>query len=121
MLVNKNVLPEKGLLEKAATMKRFEYQPLGSELKEETSISEKQCQELDKVDGINTTVLNEKHVNLDLVYNNFHFNKFSVTDEDVTDLSDDKKYKHLQKFLKKINELRKVKSRMVGTKKEMLS
>ena len=39
MLVNINVLPEKGLLEKAATMKRFEYQPLGSELKEETSIS----------------------------------------------------------------------------------
>ena len=41
MLVNmsfssKDVLPEKGLLEKAATIKRFEYSPLGKELKAQT-------------------------------------------------------------------------------------
>ena len=32
-LMGKVVLPEKDLLEKAATMKRFEYSPLGKELK----------------------------------------------------------------------------------------
>ena len=32
-LTSKDVLPEKYLLEKAATMKRFEYSPLGKELK----------------------------------------------------------------------------------------
>ena len=31
-LTEKYVLPEKGLVEKAATMKRFEYSPLGKEL-----------------------------------------------------------------------------------------
>ena len=32
-LTGKNVLPVKGLLEKATTIKRFDYSPLGSELK----------------------------------------------------------------------------------------
>ena len=32
-LAEKDVLPEKELLEKAATIKRFEYSPLGSKLK----------------------------------------------------------------------------------------
>ena len=35
-LTVKDVLPEKDLLEKAATMKRFEYLSLGKELKTET-------------------------------------------------------------------------------------
>ena len=36
-LTGKDVLPEKDLLEKAATIKRFEYSLLGSELKKQTS------------------------------------------------------------------------------------
>ena len=32
-LTSDDVLPEKGLLEKAASIKRFEYSPLGNELK----------------------------------------------------------------------------------------
>ena len=39
---------KKDLLEKAATIKRFEYLPLGSELKLQTSIAEKQYKRLDK-------------------------------------------------------------------------
>ena len=35
-LTGKDILPEKDLLEKAATMKRFEYSPLGKELKAQT-------------------------------------------------------------------------------------
>ena len=37
-LTSKHVLPEKDLLEKAATMKRFEYSALGKELKAQTGI-----------------------------------------------------------------------------------
>ena len=36
------------MLEKAATMKRFEYSPLGKELKKQTSVAEKQHQSFDK-------------------------------------------------------------------------
>ena len=87
-----------------------------SEFKKKTSIAEKQYQELDNIHGLSKTILNRNRENSDLVYNNFKFNKFNITDEEFNDLSDDKKYKHLQKFFKRINELRKVKSRTVNTK-----
>ena len=41
-LTGKDVLPEKDLSEKAATMKIFEYLPLGKELKAPTDIGKKQ-------------------------------------------------------------------------------
>ena len=48
-LTGKNVLPEKDLLEKVATLlKRFEYSPLGKELKAQTDIAKKQRKGLDK-------------------------------------------------------------------------
>ena len=47
-LTGKDALREKDLLEKAATMKRFEYSLLGSELKKQTCIAEKQYKRLDK-------------------------------------------------------------------------
>ena len=40
-LADKVVLPEKELLEKAVTMKRFKYSPLDKELKAETDIEKK--------------------------------------------------------------------------------
>ena len=40
-LTGEKVLPEKGVLEKAATIKRFEYSPLGSELKKQIDIANK--------------------------------------------------------------------------------
>ena len=89
-----------------------------SEFKKQTSIAEKQYQELDNIHGLNKTILNRNWQNSDLVYNNFKFNKFNITDGEFNDLSDDTKYKHLQKFFKRINELRKVKSRTVNTKKK---
>lgn len=42
-------------------------------------------------------------MNKKLVYNNFNFNKFGITDEEFTELSDDTKYKHLQDLKKKMN------------------
>ena len=40
-LASKNVLSETDLLEKVATIKRFEYSPLGSGLKKQTDIAKK--------------------------------------------------------------------------------
>ena len=40
-LTGKDVLSEKELIEKDATMKRFEYSPLGKELKAQTDIAKK--------------------------------------------------------------------------------
>ena len=45
----KYVLPEKNLIEKATEIKQFEYSPFGNKLKKQTSIAEKQYQELYKV------------------------------------------------------------------------
>ena len=45
-LTGEDVLPEKDLLEKAATMKRFEYSSLGKDLKKQTSAAEKQYQKI---------------------------------------------------------------------------
>ena len=42
LFTGKNVLPE-NYLEKAVAIKRFEYLPLGSELKNQSSIAEKLC------------------------------------------------------------------------------
>ena len=41
-LTSKDVLPGKELLEKAATMKRFEYSPLDNELKAQTGVAKDQ-------------------------------------------------------------------------------
>ena len=41
-LTSKDVLPGKDLLEKAATMKRFEYSPLDNELKVQTGVAKDQ-------------------------------------------------------------------------------
>ena len=45
-LTGKDVLPEKELVEKAAALKRFEYSPLGTELKAQNSAAEKQYRKL---------------------------------------------------------------------------
>ena len=47
-LTGRDVLTEKGLLEKVAALKRFEYLPLGKELKVQTSAAEKQYEKLEK-------------------------------------------------------------------------
>ena len=63
-LIGKDVLPEKNLLEKATTMKRFEYYLLGTELKAKTDIAKKQYQGLDNAFNSNK---NNKNVNDSLI------------------------------------------------------
>ena len=49
LLTGKDVLPENYLLEKTATTKRFEYWPLGKELRAQTNTAQKQYQKLDDI------------------------------------------------------------------------
>ena len=46
-MTDKDVLPEKDLLEEAAVIKRFECSPLGQKLRKQTSVAEKQYQKLE--------------------------------------------------------------------------
>ena len=46
-LTGEDVLPKKDLLEKAASIKRFEYSPLCKELEKQTSIAEKHHQKFE--------------------------------------------------------------------------
>ena len=48
-MADEDLLPQKDLLEKAATMKKFWYSSLNKELNAETDIAKKQYQELHKV------------------------------------------------------------------------
>ena len=52
----KDALLEKHLLGKAATMKRFEYCPLGKELKAQTDIAKKQYQTLGSTFEVNKII-----------------------------------------------------------------
>ena len=47
-MTGKDVLPEKDLLEKVATKKRYEYLSLGKQLKSEAVIAKMKKEELDK-------------------------------------------------------------------------
>ena len=47
-MTGEEVLPEKDMLEKSATIKSFGYSPLGNEQETQTDIAKKQCQDLDK-------------------------------------------------------------------------
>ena len=47
-LTDKGILPEKDLLEKAGTMERFQYSPLGTKLKSQTDIARKQYQKVNQ-------------------------------------------------------------------------
>ena len=50
-------------MEKPATIRRFEYFPLGNKLKEQTDIAKKQYQKLDDTFKFDKTIKKEKLVN----------------------------------------------------------
>ena len=73
-MTDKDVLPEKDLSEKAATMKRCEYLSLGKELKAQPDIETKQYQkEFGKIIKKEKPTL-EDYIKSDLIYNsNYNF------------------------------------------------
>ena len=46
-LIGKGILPKENFIQKVAGIKRFEYDPLGKELKKETSVAEKHYHKFD--------------------------------------------------------------------------
>ena len=75
--IGKDVLPEIDLGEKTAALKRFEYSPLGKELKNQTSVAEKQYQKLDNTYESDKIIKKEKpklenYSKSDLIYDANH-------------------------------------------------
>ena len=73
-LTTKDVVPEKDLLEKAATMKRFKYSSLGNELKAQTDTAKKQYQKLEDTYEFDKIIKKEqpefrKYNRSNLIYN----------------------------------------------------
>ena len=84
-LTGEDVLSEKDLLEKAITMKIFEYLPVGKELKAQTDIANKQHQKLDDTYKFNKTIKKEKptfkkYNRSNLIYSRISF--YSHSDEE---------------------------------------
>ena len=52
----KDILSERDLLEKDATMKRFEYSPLGKKSKAQTDTAKIQCQKLEDTFGFDEII-----------------------------------------------------------------
>ena len=114
-LNSKDVLPEKDLLEKAVALKRFEYSPLGTELKAQTSVVEKHDQKLNMTfvtfesDDEEEEPVPIKKENLGtihepkLIYNNkYAFSKYRNVGKYMDD-SPDSKYNRLAKFYNQLN------------------
>ena len=130
----KDVLPEKGLLEKAATIKRFEYSPLGNELKKQTDIAKKQYQGQDKTfsfskynknvneslikkEAVATTIPKKKYNKSNLIYNRLSFYSYN-NDKRFDSLSFESKYSHLLDFYDGLKKMIKMKTRNLTKKKE---
>ena len=88
-LTGEDVLPAKGLFGKTAAIKTLKYLSLASKLKKKTDIAKNNIR---KGHGFNKTVMNKKRDNSEMVYNNFNFSKFNITDKEFDELSADTKY-----------------------------
>ena len=113
-MTGRDVLPEKDLLGKAAALKRFEYSPLGKELKKETSVAEKHFQIFDKIFNYDereepVKIKKEGPLTTDrwsLVWDSkYSFSEYRNVDK-YYNLSFTTKYDRLFSFYHRLNELR---------------
>ena len=110
----KDVLPEKDLLEKTATMKRFKYWPLGKELKAQTDIVKKQYQKLDDDYELDNIIKKEKPT-LDLIHkSNYSFYKYYCDSKRFLE----SKYPFLADFFRGLNKFNKLKTQQDKNIKE---
>ena len=71
-MTGKDVLTRKGLLGKAATMKRFEYSPLGKELKKQSSVATKQNEKIKETfESKKNEETKQKAKKIHVVYNKY--------------------------------------------------
>ena len=110
-LTGKDVLPEKHFLEKAATMKRFEYSPLGRKLKGQTDITKKQYQRLDNTyefDRIIIIIIKKTAIR---IYNrsnlicNSKYSFYEYYDIDFNTLSLTSKYRFSTSFYEELKKI----------------
>ena len=103
-------------MEKAATMKRFEYSPLGKELKVQTGIAKKQYQKLDNSFGFDKIIKKEKptfknYNKSNLINDSEHsFDKYYRDSKSFSNLSFKSKYLFLRNFLEDLIKFEKVKT-----------
>ena len=104
-------MPEKDLLEKAAAMKRFEYFPLGKELKAQTDIAKKQYQKFDNTFEFDRIIKKEKstfenYSKSNLIYDvNHSFYKYYRDKKIFDNLSLKSKHSFLNEFLDNLDKL----------------
>lgn len=111
-------------LENAATTERFEYSPLGKELKAQTDMAKKQYQILGSTFESDKIIKKEeptfKNYNeSNLIYNSKHnFLKYYRDRKKINNLSFKSKYLFLRKFLNELNEFEKSKTIKPVTEKK---
>ena len=71
-LTGKDIIPEKHLLEKAATVKRFQYSSLDKELKSQTDITKKEYQKLGDAYEFDKIIKKENYSKSNLIYDANH-------------------------------------------------
>ena len=115
----------KKTLGKVATIKRFEYSPLGSELEKQTDIAKKHYQKLDKVyefdEAINKNDRNSiirKYKKSDLIYNAHHsFCKYHYFKK-IDNLSLESNCSFLATLFNDLDKFRKLKTQKEETKEQ---
>ena len=112
------------MLEKAATMKRFEYSPLSRELKSQTDIAKKQYQKLDNTFEFDKIIKKEgptfkKYNKSNLIYNSkYDFYKYCRDSKIFDDLSFKSKYSFLFELFNDLDKFNKLITRKEKTKKK---
>ena len=118
-LSGKDVLPENDFLEKAVTLRTFEYSPLVKELKTQTDNANKQYQGLNKFFGSDEkeepTLKNYGKSDL-TYYANHSFYKYYLDNKNCDNLSLKSKYSILAKFLNDIDKFSDLRPQNKNTK-----
>ena len=123
-MTDRDVLPEKELLEKAATMERCEYLPLGKELKAHIDIAKKQYQKLDCTSELDKVIEKEKltlkmYNKLYVIYDsNFSFFKYYCDIKKFDNLSSKSMYSFLIRFFNDLDKFNKLKPQKEETKRK---
>ena len=114
-LTGKDVLPEKDLLEKAATMKRYEYFLLGKEVKAQTDIAKKQYQKLYNTFEFDLIIKKKEEPTFKIynksnrIYNSkYSFYKYYLDSKKFDNLSFKLKYLFPHEFFNDLNKLNKL-------------
>ena len=105
-------------------MKRFEYFPLGKELKVQTDIARKKYQQLDHTFEFDKVIKKEKPTSRNynksnLIYDRkYSFYKYYNDNKNFDNLSFKSKYSFLRNFLNDLNKFKKLKTIKQETKKK---